>query len=545
MLKRMFVLFLLVITFVGCDSSKTETTTTTYHTITLLNSYNDTSKSLDDVPFGEIIELPVDDIENKTFVGWRSGENYYLGDYLVETDITLEAEYEDTKDIFEYTIIPETGQISIDRYIGSAKYLRVPQQIDNQYVGVLSRNVFTETDVVEVELPKTITMIQSAFNNVPYLEKVSFYGEYAGYNYKPFSPNQYEAIITEYSDVCQIVEDNDTSWKFSAGCPISEVLEIFDFYIPGVGNVQTYRTNVDLNLYDDGSTDIIFSQLAFNDVPNLTTIEFPERFKSFFPDMIYKAPNLLNLVFDGNDKYQVIDNVVYATIEPTQENPEVQYEMIYYPPALTDKEFTVPDFVNSINGMIFYGFNPHLEVINLGPNIKTIGDEFFLYISNLKEVNVVENDGSFYSIDGVLYKDDILVVYPKHKPGTSFTVPENVREIAPFAFFRQIYLEELILNDKLEKIDIYAFAETTLIKEINIPSSVISIGSNFIINSAIDIIIINRSSVIDGSITNIGSSNYKRDGSFYIPDDSYDDYLQNSNWDDISSIVHRQSEYIE
>ncbi|PKK94893.1 MAG: hypothetical protein CVV60_04120 [Tenericutes bacterium HGW-Tenericutes-5] len=555
MLKRIYFLFFILfsLTFLfGCNKTTTIVTTTVESTnttkteavVTLENSYIQMTRVFDDVFIGDVITLPIDVYEEKVFVGWSDGNEYYYGDFLVEQSITLTAVYEEFDDVFEYMIHPETFEISIEGYSGNAKYLRIPESFNRNKVYAINSYAFEGSSIIEVEIPVGVTRINtSAFTDSLNLQKISFYGGYSGEVKKIISSQEYDDIIQENQSDCQIIEDNETSWKFSEGCPITEVLSVSEVvYVPDLGSFYSYEVMVDIRYYDDISFYHNFNMSAFANLPSLTTFEFPERLNFFEPQIFSNTPNLINLVFEGNDTYQTINNVVYIKGIYNEELPnEDQYRLVYYPPALKATEFTVPDNVFVISQGAFME-NNYLEVINLPKNLMNLGTRAFSLTPNLKEINISDENEAYYTIDGVLYAGDFLLTYPPAKTDKIYILPENIRMIAPSAFYGQRYLIDIGFNDGLERIGYDVFSETQKIKILNIPSSVVFMDSLYYRNSSIEVVIINRSVVTDGSITNIRTPRAHDIPTFYVPDDSFDDYRMDRDWSTIYIYIEKLSE---
>lgn len=558
MLKKLFnttiYLCLTMVLLVGCTNNtttvntttveSTSTTTKTEAVVTLENSYIQMTRVIDDVFIGDVITLPIDVYEEKVFVGWSDGNEYYYGDFLVEQSITLTAVYEEFDDVFEYVIHPEIFEISIENYSGIAKYLRIPESFNGNKVYAINSYAFEGSSIIEIEIPVGVTRINiSAFTDSLNLQKISFYGEYSG-TIKNIIPSQeYDDIIQENQSDCQIIEDNETSWKFSEGCPITEVLSVSEVvYVPNLGSFYSYEVMVDIRYYDDIAFYHNFSIYAFANLPSLTTFEFPEKFDFFEPQIFSNTPNLINLVFEGNDTYQTIDNIVYTKGIYNEDIPdEDQYRLVYYPPALEATEFTVPDNVFAISQSAFME-NNYLKIVNLPDNLMTIGPRTFSLTPNLKEINISSENEAYYTIDGVLYAGDVLLAYPPAKTDTLYVLPSNITLIAPAAFYGQKYLIDIGFNDGLERIGYDVFTETQKIKILNIPSSVIFMDSLYYRNSSIEVVIINRSVVADGSITNIRTPRGYDIPTFYVPDDSFDDYRMDRDWSTIYIYIEKLSE---
>ena len=109
--------------------------------------------------------------------------------------------------------------------------------------------------------------------------------------------------------------------------------------------------------------------------------------------------------------------------------------------------------------------------ISLPASINYISDSNpFVYCTLLKKINVAEDNKDFCAEDGILYtkSKDILICYPGCKGGTSFTVPDSVKELGTSALY-DTGLEEVKLPSGLEKIG--AFSLGGLIKMTSIDLS--------------------------------------------------------------------------
>ena len=66
------------------------------------------------------------------------------------------------------------------------------------------------------------------------------------------------------------------------------------------------------------------------------------------------------------------------------------------------------------------------------------------------------------SIDGVLYKEgadgkpESLLLYPTKKSETAFTIPDNITRISYSAFWKCLYLKEIMIPSSVEYLDMYA-----------------------------------------------------------------------------------------
>ena len=98
----------------------------------------------------------------------------------------------------------------------------------------------------------------------------------------------------------------------------------------------------------------------------------------------------------------------------------------------------------------------------------------------------VENGNTAFSVENdVLMNAEktTLFCYPPAKTGTTYSVPNTVTEIAPYAFAAAADLTDVMLPTGLQTIGAWAFSQTKLIS-ITIPNTVTTIGSYAFCNAA-------------------------------------------------------------
>ncbi len=99
-----------------------------------------------------------------------------------------------------------------------------------------------------------------------------------------------------------------------------------------------------------------------------------------------------------------------------------------------------------------------LKTISIPKDVATLGDRLFGACTSLTAINVDEDNANFSSADGVLYNKDqtSLIVYPAGKTGDSYDIPDSVTSLGARAF------------------------RNCLMKTVNIPASVTSIGGDYV-----------------------------------------------------------------
>ena len=112
--------------------------------------------------------------------------------------------------------------------------------------------------------------------------------------------------------------------------------------------------------------------------------------------------------------------------------------------------------------------------VTIPSNVCDIGSSVFFGCEKLESIHVKEGNPYLTEVDGVLFGDEgkYLITYPANKAGESYTIPENVDEIAPSAFSYAKNLKDITVPTKIQYIGNYAFAYSSL-EKINISSAII------------------------------------------------------------------------
>ena len=138
----------------------------------------------------------------------------------------------------------------------------------------------------------------------------------------------------------------------------------------------------------------------------------------------------------------------------------------------------IPDTVTSIEERAFYCCS-EMTSIFIPASVSSIGNNAFGNCDKLKEITVSDDNKYYTSKEGVLFDKSMskLICYPEGKEGTSYTIPESVTSLEPYAL-QGSSLNTIQLPNKLTLIREYALSYMSGISSINIPENVTDIEPN-------------------------------------------------------------------
>lgn len=211
----------------------------------------------------------------------------------------------------------------------------------------------------------------------------------------------------------------------------------------------------------------------------------------------------------------IVDDIYYTitssnTAEVTYRGDEEDGWMYYSADELYSGEITIPETISYQNttysvtaiGNDAFAGSRYMTDLILPSTITTMGSGIFTLCYNLRTITVAQENPTFYSENGILYKKNPLTIYfvPRNIQGdivlsdditeipssafqnctniTTIQIPENVTTIADGAFNSCTNLAEIFLNNNLQTIGVQAFSKCTSLQLLTIPESVKTIGAS-------------------------------------------------------------------
>lgn len=178
----------------------------------------------------------------------------------------------------------------------------------------------------------------------------------------------------------------------------------------------------------------------------ITSVTITKNIKEISALAFSNNNNLKKITVESGNKYFAVDDGVLFNKDKTN--------LILYPAKKTGKSYEIPKKVTEISK---YAFS---------------------YAAGLSSFTVESGNKAFSVEDGVLFSADKskLMRFPVGKKDEEFTVPDSVKEICEYAFYR-CKVEKVTLPDDLEKLDSYAFLECSKLKAISVPDKIFTVGT--------------------------------------------------------------------
>ncbi len=243
------------------------------------------------------------------------------------------------------------------------------------------------------------------------------------------------------------------TWKLTVNGENIEGITPMTLTISGTGNMDTY-TNMQGGIfapwssYRDSITEISLpdgitsiGQSAFWKCSRLTRVSIPDSVTEIGIGAFQECGSLSSVTFGSGLKR--ISGVAFVLCGL--------------------RSVTIPDSVNFIGSGAFAG-NGNLTGVNIGKNTSALtwGNAFYgdgYWCRSLTAIEVDPDNTAYSTEGGVLFNKNKtkLVYYPSGKQDYTYTIPDTVTEIRPYAFASAISLTSLVVPGNVKKIGACAF----------------------------------------------------------------------------------------
>lgn len=162
-----------------------------------------------------------------------------------------------------------------------------------------------------------------------------------------------------------------------------------------------------------------------------------------------------------------------------KKNENNTYDIVQYNNYLPEKVVIPEEYEGiKITGILedaFAGKTSGIKTIVLSKNIEYCSSLSFLNSFTIENFEVDQDNNYFTSVDGVLYNKNISELIYAPRNINEITLPNSVKKILDNGF-KGCRASKIILNDGLEEIGNNAFENTSKLKTIKIPNSVLTLG---------------------------------------------------------------------
>lgn len=380
--------------------------------------------------------------------------------------------------------------IEINKYIGSNTEIVIPDNINGIPVTSLSYKFttsdpygrFCSKDTISVTIPETVTKIGDA------LFRDNFNLEYVNI------PNSVTSIGEWAFSSCSLTEvvipDSVKTLGKSAfkGCKLNRVT----VGASNIGEDAFYgcRSLTSIEFSENVKS---IGNYAFNECDSLTEVVIPETVNTLGNHAFSTCANLNKITVGARsiDDYAFAYNYELSSVTITDNVTSIGNQAFANCESL--EAIIIPDSVTRIGGGVFrscfslydvtlsknitalsnydssgfFEFCESLKSITIPDKVSRIGSYCFSGCP-LEEINVVKENNTYSSIDGVLFNkiQTELAEYPCAKADESYIVPDTVKTIVRGAFSSNTLLKKITIPDSVESVENYAFNGCTGLEDI-------------------------------------------------------------------------------
>ena len=406
-----------------------------------------------------------------------------------------------TEGDYEYVKVDNDSAIQLVKYIGSETEVKIPSRINSLSVISVGAGCFEGNATIEsVKFNSEITSVgDAAFKDCTALKEIK----------STESITELGASVFEGCTSLNDIEFPETVTEVPARCfagctALTEVKPHKN--LKGVAGDAFEGSAYELNA-EDGA--LFFGRVVYGNKGAVKDIVIPEDI-SIIEDYaflgcdyietvtlgedveeigLYAFQNCVNLkAFDCDDALGVVSAGTFKGCSSLTEIDfsETTLATIGYEAFADCTALTTVKTAETMSDIGDYAFaNTKVASIDLGKNISAVGANTFKGDLALAEINVVDNNKTYSSADGVLFdkKGEVLYIFPAAKTG-SYDLPANVREIKENAFRDSAISALNITEDSaLNTIGVNAF-EGAAIEAVTIPAGVTRLGNAVFKNAA-------------------------------------------------------------
>lgn len=352
--------------------------------------YIDGESYTDECPTGLTISMPDPPQDtDRFFDGWYLGDKKITEDIIVEEDLVIVGKFFDlvsNVEDFQYTV--NNQEISITKYIGNDKCVKVPDTIENLPVTTLCSKAFDNDNVLQIILPQGLYTIEleaiSAYNSLqklslPAVTKylVNVFGSEGFYYDQEKNPTNLKDVHILGKGV---PEGYFYEWKNIENIEIDTLQNIDSYTFAYCSALKTLKYGTDSVIENIGIG-------AFQDCESLYYFGDRSQTSSDF----YNAENLYAVIPDCNFYGGTIEDYAFencsSLIGVTINNTWTKLGNYCFSNCQNLTSVSLSDEITVIPESAFQGCSS-LNNINIPREIKTISKSSFSGCSSLRTINI-------------------------------------------------------------------------------------------------------------------------------------------------------------
>jgi uncharacterized repeat protein (TIGR02543 family) len=364
-------------------------------------------------------------------------------------------------DKYSYTVLDNSGNVTITKYTGSGGDIMIPSRIDGHSVIRINGNAFFGSSITNVTIPDSITTISSsAFCSCPSLISVNIPSSVNDIGKRVFSECtkltsiNVASLNQNYSSVDGVLFDK--SQKTLIAYPHGKTTTSYTI-LNSVTSISdsAFESTASLNnlIIPNGVTTI--GDYAFRYCSSLKNIEIPSNVKSIGLGVFVGCSSLVDInVALSNASYSSINGVLFDKNQKT---------LVIYPCDKTATSYMIPNSVTSIKEG-FYGCEKLVSIM-IPNSVTKIGDCAFYGCTSLTSIDI---PNGVTSIGTYMFKNCTAL--------TSVTIPESVTSIGYESFGDCHALVSATIPHGVTYIENAAFWKCYALTSVTIPGGVNKIG---------------------------------------------------------------------
>ncbi len=407
-------------------------------------------------------------------------------------DKEIESITEDTEYVAQYEATPITdfvfsmdianGGYTIDGYTGSSLDVVVPSSYNYRNVVAIGDSAFYATSITSITLPDTIVSIgDSAFYSCTYLENcnlpsgVTYIGSYAFYYCEAL--NEFYEFDEGLAEISDYAFYNCSSLRYFSApglktigdCAFANCYVLNFEFNEGLESIGAFafQWNRTLRTVVLPSTVTYLGESVFCHAQGITTLTLSDNLETIdynssgYQSLVLDCINLSTIsISESNQYFKVVDNVALYSKDGT----------ILYAVALNSTtNLTIEEGCTTIKGTAFY--KASFLSVTIPNTVKTI-EQYAFWLADIEEVTFEEvetGDTTAISFGSYTFYNSNLMY---------LTLSSATTTLSSYFAYGAKYLKEVYNTEAVQSIGTYAFAYCYSLRQFDLYSGLITIGSN-------------------------------------------------------------------